>query len=860
MVRSRWLGPLFGFLACTALLVGQQPTPTVTPAPTERVLTVKEPDQPAQQYKVMKSAKQADGSTLHQVQSLSTGELLSLTESTAPDGSVSYFLVKPEPPAAPPPAVKSALPFPDAAPTPLVKKPTGPQAPATTATSPGTSAHMPQTTRTAGQAAAGKQPVVWPAAFVGTATPPPPVMAPVDVSRQTVAVPPAPESSASTGTTNPPPPVMVPSDVSRQTVTVPPAPEKPASTGTTTPPPPVMVPSDVSRQTVAVPTAPNAALPAPGDPVVPQPTPPVAPIAPFPTERTTAVREDTQSSKPTFLSTLTPKKTTPLEGAVPAADTPATGPQLPAPGVPVIAEVKAVVPIPQPPSDWRSSWGTVSPATGTAAPSVETTKPVVLSETPKPVVQVETTKPVAQVETPKSVAPVETSKPVAVAQLPVPATVSTHPKPAVFFPSTKPADPATPEVKDLTTQRPTKESLIDAAVLDRAAQTVVSLGPPKPRTTLLSMIVTTPTKTDAPVYTTPVAAPVKTGSPAPSWAVDPRDQNAFSGDSQPQPQEPTPGAVNAFSSSMPPSAPPQGMPYPPMMGQGMPYPPMMGQGMPNPAMMGQGMPYPPMMGQGMPNPAMMGQGMPYPPMMGQGMPYPPMMGQGMPYPPMMGQGMPYPPMAQGMPMQRIPIDQGIPQGMGNAFTLSGGSTRPVPADFGPQEVVPNAFMDPTLGNTMPTPPPAAPRMMLPILPAQPYVAPQAEVLATMTARRGLPPVGDPTTAQTVAKLRDALYPSHREMAVEQLAGCDWHSQPAVLSAVLMAAKEDPAGSVRAACVRTLTRMKAATPDVIAVLIALKTDTDERVRREVDRSLSLLGVGLVVGDSTVRPASATRTGP
>jgi hypothetical protein len=85
-------------------------------------------------------------------------------------------------------------------------------------------------------------------------------------------------------------------------------------------------------------------------------------------------------------------------------------------------------------------------------------------------------------------------------------------------------------------------------------------------------------------------------------------------------------------------------------------------------------------------------------------------------------------------------------------------------------------------------------------------------------------------------LRDSLYPSQREWAAEILSSLDGNFRPQVLQALLMAAGQDAAATVRAGCVRCLARMNANTPPVLEGLRALRTDNDPRVRQEVDLAL------------------------
>jgi hypothetical protein len=96
--------------------------------------------------------------------------------------------------------------------------------------------------------------------------------------------------------------------------------------------------------------------------------------------------------------------------------------------------------------------------------------------------------------------------------------------------------------------------------------------------------------------------------------------------------------------------------------------------------------------------------------------------------------------------------------------------------------------------------------------------------------------------QMEATLRDSLYPSQREWAAESMAAVDWRTHPQVVQALATAAKEDPAPTVRASCVRCLATMKVNTLPVITVVRGLKNDSDPRVRQEAERAWSVLAPG------------------
>lgn len=94
--------------------------------------------------------------------------------------------------------------------------------------------------------------------------------------------------------------------------------------------------------------------------------------------------------------------------------------------------------------------------------------------------------------------------------------------------------------------------------------------------------------------------------------------------------------------------------------------------------------------------------------------------------------------------------------------------------------------------------------------------------------------------QMVTLLKSALYPSHREWAADNLAAVDWRQNPQVVEALVKAAKDDKAATVRAGCVRGLGAMHANTPVVLATLQSLKFDNAPQVAQEADRVLGQLG--------------------
>lgn len=194
--------------------------------------------------------------------------------------------------------------------------------------------------------------------------------------------------------------------------------------------------------------------------------------------------------------------------------------------------------------------------------------------------------------------------------------------------------------------------------------------------------------------------------------------------------------------------------------------------------------------------------------------------------------------------------------MANAFT--GGISPNATAMAYPG--APGMGMPPAMGRSpmaaMPVPmpinpvgylPPTGRPMMPPMPPAMPVPGPQTYMA---------PPPGAPATTpqQLVNALQNALYPSQRERAAESLAKCDCKAHPEVVDALVLAAREDPAATVRSACVRCLGKVSANSPGVTTALQALRTDTDPQVRQAADEVLG--GDGSTKSDAAkVQPAGA-----
>src|SRR5438128_751875 len=88
MVRLYWIGPVVAALAVTGLALSQtsQPAP-LTVLSKERTLMVQEADRPALKCKLLKLWRQPDGQKAYLVQSLTTGEFITIAETGDPLGS-----------------------------------------------------------------------------------------------------------------------------------------------------------------------------------------------------------------------------------------------------------------------------------------------------------------------------------------------------------------------------------------------------------------------------------------------------------------------------------------------------------------------------------------------------------------------------------------------------------------------------------------------------------------------------------------------------------------------------------------------------------------------------------------------------
>src|SRR5262249_1564894 len=118
--------------------------------------------------------------------------------------------------------------------------------------------------------------------------------------------------------------------------------------------------------------------------------------------------------------------------------------------------------------------------------------------------------------------------------------------------------------------------------------------------------------------------------------------------------------------------------------------------------------------------------------------------------------------------------------------------------------------------------------------------------------------GTPGTAwqspqQMIATLRGGLYASHREWAAMSLANVDVRQNPQAIDALVVAARNDGAATVRAACVHSLGQLNVGAPVLQPVLEALRADADPRVRMEVEQTAARWGAPQA--SKVIEPASA-----
>jgi hypothetical protein len=221
----------------------------------------------------------------------------------------------------------------------------------------------------------------------------------------------------------------------------------------------------------------------------------------------------------------------------------------------------------------------------------------------------------------------------------------------------------------------------------------------------------------------------------------------------------------------------------------------------------------------------------------------PMMPQPMGY-----YGSPYYPQMGGMPPSMVPA---VPYN-GTAAPAWMTQQQMIQASYYQQ---PRPQMPMAGGMGMPMFTPYAPPLV-PSSPAVPTAAPQqpsggapgvAQAISVNAPSNetAIPSRDGMTVAQMTRQLQEAMYPSHREWAADQLGSVDARNNPQVISALMLAASEDPSAGVRATAVHSLCRLNANDLAVVRMLQGMRSDTDPMVHSEVEKALSKLapnGVG------------------
>jgi hypothetical protein len=169
--------------------------------------------------------------------------------------------------------------------------------------------------------------------------------------------------------------------------------------------------------------------------------------------------------------------------------------------------------------------------------------------------------------------------------------------------------------------------------------------------------------------------------------------------------------------------------------------------------------------------------------------------------------------------------------------------------------LPVAPPEPTVAApTLPTAPvPHAPIMVTaPPAPMPVFTTPPTPVPVTMTTAAPAPlptraaapaPIAPPkqlspeeiVQSKYQHALVEGLRPSEREEAAEMLSALP-HVGPTSITALVTAARQDPAASVRACCVRSLRQINCTDPSYQLALRALRNDADAGVRGEVEKAL------------------------
>jgi hypothetical protein len=166
--------------------------------------------------------------------------------------------------------------------------------------------------------------------------------------------------------------------------------------------------------------------------------------------------------------------------------------------------------------------------------------------------------------------------------------------------------------------------------------------------------------------------------------------------------------------------------------------------------------------------------------------------------------------------------------------------------------MPKAMMPAPQGQPMPVSAAPAPLSQRVVAMAPPSVPSPPAFVPPPLPEPPAPPVL--SAQQLVTLLQTSAFPDQREWVVNALGSYDGQSNPQAVQAVIVAARQDPAPMVRAACIRCLVRMNVNTWQVLDAVQALKGDTDPRVKREADQAMArLVPTGPTTAEMMAPPA-------
>lgn len=208
-----------------------------------------------------------------------------------------------------------------------------------------------------------------------------------------------------------------------------------------------------------------------------------------------------------------------------------------------------------------------------------------------------------------------------------------------------------------------------------------------------------------------------------------------------------------------------------------------------------------------------------------------------------------------IPSMRAQVPAYPTQGMSNAFTPVP-NQRPIPSDIETTIAMQNAFNQPLANingiqnqgvntyanqNTIQqyAPLDQTPPGTIVVIPGQQNIAQVDTILV-----------------ENIAVLKNANQPSQRENAADQLSKIRGPNMNQAAQALATALKEDPAPLVRAACIRSLSRMKINSIEVLEVISEKKSDLDPRVRMEADQALIQLTSGVIDSGNRIHQAGST----